>query len=156
MLKKPFFRRSIITLSVLAFLYFFLYRGNNRITVWIHHGLWLPSSAEHISFTQYPGIDAHLFNRDDDAVTNFDLPRSDLALLLKDQLYHYVIRVDSAPNHLSWTYVFSNYEPVPDSLINGPLPFRIELHSTTGDFLIFTCDSLSEDRVHINLGTDWN
>lgn len=156
MLKKPFFRRSLIALFVIILLYFFVYRGNNRVTVWIHHGIWLPASAEHIHFSQYPGFSAHLFNADDDAVTYFDLPKNDIAPLLKDQLYQFVDHVDSAPSHLSWTYIMSGYRPVPDSIINGPLPFRIELNSHTGDFLMFTCDSLNDDHVKISLGTDWN
>jgi hypothetical protein len=153
---KTYKKVTLVISSILLFLYFFIYRGDNRITIWLHHGIWLPPTTTNIDFYTYPGILAHLVNLDDWAKAEFDLPKSALANLLKNHEYQFISHIDSAENGLSWAYHMSGYRPVPDSIINGQLPFNLELKSTRGDFLIFKAKEKNKDLISVYLYTDWN
>src|SRR5690554_3877843 len=99
--------------------YFFLYKGDNRLTIWLHHGLWLPKSTEKIDFYTYPGVMAHLIGIDDWAKTNLELPKSELKEILTNQEYQYVTSIDTSASGQVRTFNMSGYRQIPDSILNG-------------------------------------
>src|SRR5688572_14284971 len=112
--------KALIIIILLTFLnYFLIHKGNNRLSVWEHHGLWLPKSATNISYYTYP---AFIIITDDWAKTTFEIPKSELYDLLKDEKYSYLISIDTSADKLTTTYHSSDYLPIPDSILNGPLP----------------------------------
>lgn len=153
---KALLKTTSIVLIILSIFYFTIYRGNNRISIWLHHGIWLPSSTQNVNFYTYPDISAHLLHLDDWAKTEFDLPKSELPNLLESREYQFIAHIDSAANGLSWTYKMSGYHVIPDSIIHGQLPINLELKSTRGDFLMFQAKEKNNDSISVHLYTDWN
>lgn len=143
----------IAFLGLIAFVYFKFYiRGNNRFTVYHHHGVWLPSSAQNIKFVDYPDVP----NITDDIATNVcEMDRDDYFKFLSTQEYSYLIRVDTSEDKNSWTYIQSEYTKIPDSLITK-FPTQLKCKSTSGDFLVITADEINMNTVKVELHTDWN
>lgn len=154
--KRVLVKVTSLLLILFTVFYFTIYRGGNRISIWLHHGIWLPSSTQNIEFHSYPGFAAHLVHLDDWAKTQFDIPKSELPQLLENRTYQFIAHIDSAENGLSWTYHMSGYRPIPDSIINGPLPIKLELKSPRGDFLMFQAAEKDSNWLSIYLYTDWN
>lgn len=133
-----------------------MYKGDNRLTIWLHHGIWLPESVEKIDFYTYPDVMAHLIGIDDWAKTNLELPKSELKQILMNQEYQYVTSIDTSASGQVRTYNMSGYRQIPDSILNSKLPLTLELKSSRGDFLIFNAKSKDEKTAFVNLYTDWN
>ena len=134
---------------------YFVYRGNNRLTIWVHHGLWLPNSTTNINFYTYPEFINRLFNVDDWAKTELTIPKSELSNILSGRKYQYEVRVDTI-DKFQWQHVMSGWRYLPDSVINGELPINLQLKSSTGDFLMFYAEEKTKDSVYVHLYTDWN
>ena len=149
---KIIYKILLVFVILLTSMYFFVYKGNNRLAIWYHHGLWLPSSVRNINFYTYP----KLISIDDWAKTELELPKSELYSVLKGEQYQYLVSIDTIEKGLSWTYKMSGYRAIPDSIINGPLPITLELKSSTGDFLMFYAEEKTQDFLYVHLYTDWN
>lgn len=153
MKKIKLFLKILLALVILFLsFYFFVHRGNNRVAIWYHHGLWLPNSVKNINFYTHP----QLISVDDWAKTELEIPKTELGNILKGQQYQYLVSIDSSESGLCWSYNMSGYRAIPDSIINGPLPITIELKSFTGDFLMFYAEEKTQEILYVHLYTDWN
>jgi hypothetical protein len=151
MLKKGFKWTVLLTL-VVFFYYTFYIRGNNRFTVYHHHGLWLPSSTHNIKFTYYPAFPNLV---DDDAINICQMDKDDYFKLLRKQQYRYLLRIERSKDMLTETYIYSEYAKIPDSLITE-FPAEFACKSTTGDILGIRANLINENTVKVEFTTDWN
>lgn len=142
-----------VLLFLIAFVYFKFYiRGNNRFTVFHHHGVWLPFSTKNIRFVNYPDFP----NITDDIATNeCEMDKDDYFKFLSKQEYSYLIRVDSSEDKKSGTYIESGYAKIPDSLITK-FPAQLKCKSTTGDFLVIKANKINDNSIKVVFHTDWN
>ena len=136
--------RIILTLTTVGLLvilfYFFVYKGNNRLTIWYNHGLWLPNNTTNIKFKTYP---AFIVLTDDWAKSNCTMKKKDFQDLI---------------NKLQWCdrcYGIGNHFLIPDSLKNK-YPLQAEFKSPIGDFLIIYANEIKNDELDVYMYTDWN
>ncbi|HNR17314.1 MAG TPA: hypothetical protein PKG90_11665 [Chitinophagaceae bacterium] len=152
MLKKGF--KWTVSLIIIVFVYYkFCIRGNNRFTIYHHHGLWLPSSTHNIKFTYYPNFPNLV---DDDAINICQMEKDDYFKLLRKQQYRYLIRIDTSKDVIgSMYYIYSDYAKIPDSLITK-FPAEFGCKSTTGDALGIRANLIDTNTVEVEFTTDWN
>jgi hypothetical protein len=151
MLKKIL--KRLLVLSLVIFVFFkFIVKGNNRFTVYYHHGFWLPSSTKNITFSLYPDFPRIT---DDWANCECEMNNDDYETLLRKQEYNYVISQDMSEDKKSIAFNESDFLKIPDSLIKK-LPASFKCKSTTGDFLVISAKIKDSNTVFVTLYTDWN
>ncbi len=156
MKKIKTYQKVLFIVAGLIGSYYWIYKGDNRLTIWLHHGLWLPNTTANINFYTYPGVAAHLVNLDDWAKTELEIPKSALPEILSKEEYRYLIKVDTLYGGAVLAHKMSEYLSIPDSIINGPLPVVLELKSSRGDFLRFYAEEKTDSTLYVHLYTDWN
>lgn len=151
MFKRVPFWISLIILLIFSY-YKFVIRGNNRLTILHHHGLWLPSSVKNIKFTRYPDFP----NISDNAAQNeCELTKTDYYSLLHKQEYKYVIRRDTIRDEGTIITRESEYLKIPENL-QTKFPALFKCRSSTGDFLIISAEIKDSNSIKVVLATDWN
>jgi len=152
MLKRGFKWTGLLFL--IGFVYYkFCIRGNNRFTVYHHHGIWLPSTTRNIKFTRYPDFPNLV---DNDAWNECQMDKDDYFKLLRKQQYRYLIRIDTSKDFGgTMYYIYSDYAKIPDSLIIK-FPAEFACKSYTGDILGIKANIIDSNTVKVELSTDWN
>ncbi len=150
---KKFSILFLIIIIIGVLFYKIIIRGNNRLTVYYYHGIWLPSSTKKINFLIYPFpiiIDDHVTNE-------CEMDKRDYFRMLKRLEYRYFIRVDTVrkePN-LQGSMNYSDYMKIPDSLITK-FPGSFGCKSNRGDGLGINSSLIDSNTVKVRIDTDWN
>jgi hypothetical protein len=145
--------KLVLIFFIVGLVYFkFIIRGNNRLSVYHHHGIWLPSNTKIIKFVRYPDFPNLV---DDLAETVCIMNKQEYFKLLNKQEYHYLVRIDTSKDMLSMTYIFSDYSKIPDSLV-AKFPAEFKCKSYAGDFLGIRADLIDTNTVKVEFTTDWN
>jgi hypothetical protein len=134
------FKLIAVTGVLLAVVYFISMHGENRLSVFYHHRIWLPSTVSNIRIIHYSPFIVIL---DEYAMTTFSIPKSDFEELV---------------DKLKWCdscYGLGPYSAIPES-IKTKFPFQSEFASPNGDFVTISAKQIANDSLRVIFNTDWN